>query len=64
MLRRGIPYGKEVSDEEKAEKRTLEERGLAFSCYMSSIADGFKVVQKCIFLLVFRRTGTDVHFCE
>jgi deferrochelatase/peroxidase EfeB len=52
MLRRGIPYGEELSEEEIADKKTQKERGLAFACYMSSIADGFKIVQKCMSLFV------------
>jgi Dyp-type peroxidase family len=43
IIRRGIPYGGEVTPEEKAVQRSDEEneRGLLFVCYQSDIRNGF-----------------------
>jgi deferrochelatase/peroxidase EfeB len=43
IVRRGIPYGEEVTAEEAAERKSAEdkERGLLFVCYQSSIEQGF-----------------------
>ncbi|KAM0716673.1 hypothetical protein Q7P37_008118 [Cladosporium fusiforme] len=41
ILRRGIPYGPEVTSEEKATKETTKDRGLLFACYQSDIRNGF-----------------------
>lgn len=41
IIRRGIPYGPEVSGEEKAAKKSDEDRGLLFTCYQSDIRNGF-----------------------
>lgn len=45
IIRRGIPYGPEVSDAEKAAKTSdtaaERERGLIFACYQSDIRSGF-----------------------
>ncbi|MET0390746.1 MAG: hypothetical protein ABW321_32535, partial [Polyangiales bacterium] len=46
MLRRGIQFGPEVTDAEERAKRTLEQRGLLFKCYVTDIADQFEFVQK------------------
>lgn len=56
MLRRGVPYGEEVSAEEKSEKKTLKERGLAFTCYTSTLSEklqGFRFVQRRASTLFF-----------
>lgn len=52
LLRRGIPYGPEVTREEEHAAKSKEHRGLAFAAYNSSIKNGFKFVQKsaCPFL--------------
>jgi deferrochelatase/peroxidase EfeB len=43
IIRRGIPYGDEVSAEEMTERKSAEdkERGLLFVCYQSDIRNGF-----------------------
>ena len=45
MLRRGIAYGDGVTKEEQQTNTTLQDRGLAFACYTSSLVDGFRIVQ-------------------
>ena len=47
ILRRGIPFGPEVSDEEQQSNTTAQERGLLFVAYQSNIANGFKFLQQC-----------------
>jgi deferrochelatase/peroxidase EfeB len=42
--RSGIPYGPEVNEDEKDE--TIDDRGLVFICYQSSIVRGFKFIQQ------------------
>ncbi|GAA6004389.1 hypothetical protein JCM10207_000701 [Rhodosporidiobolus poonsookiae] len=46
ILRRGIPYGPEVSEHERDHHKTQFERGLLFVCYQSKIEDGFQHIQK------------------
>ncbi|KAI1860788.1 uncharacterized protein JN550_011250 [Neoarthrinium moseri] len=50
ILRRGIPFGPEVTDEEKAAKKSSDdeklERGLLFACYQSNLDKGFRFVQQ------------------
>lgn len=46
MLRRGIQFGPELTAEETASRRTTEERGLLFKCYVADIADQFEFVQQ------------------
>jgi deferrochelatase/peroxidase EfeB len=46
ILRRGIPFGPEVSDEEKQSQKTSQERGLLFVCYQSSLSNGFSFLQQ------------------
>ncbi|KAH9460649.1 hypothetical protein Pst134EB_008814 [Puccinia striiformis f. sp. tritici] len=46
MVRNGIPYGPELTDEEKKSKKTKENRGLLFVSYQSKIESGFQFVQK------------------
>ncbi|KAJ7669280.1 fungal peroxidase [Mycena polygramma] len=46
IMRAGIPYGPEVSSSEASSGSTSTERGLAFVAYQSSIANGFKFLQK------------------
>jgi deferrochelatase/peroxidase EfeB len=43
IVRRGIPYGEEVSEREKATQQsdTAKDRGLLFACYQSDINNGF-----------------------
>lgn len=46
ILRRGIPFGPEVTTEEKLTKSTKYERGLYFVSYQSDLGDGFSFLQK------------------
>jgi deferrochelatase/peroxidase EfeB len=41
IIRRGIPYGPEVSETEKAMKQSTKDRGLLFACYQSDLRNGF-----------------------
>ncbi|KAF5318261.1 hypothetical protein D9758_018705 [Tetrapyrgos nigripes] len=41
IVRAGLPYGEEVSDEEKKDSKTKLERGLLFVCYQSNLNQGF-----------------------
>ena len=47
IVRRGIPFGPEVSSLESQSGRTLHDRGLLFRCYQSVIANGFQFIQQC-----------------
>ncbi|KAJ7636939.1 fungal peroxidase [Roridomyces roridus] len=46
IIRAGIPYGPEVSDQEAASNTTTTERGLAFVAYQSNLANGFQFLQQ------------------
>jgi galactose oxidase len=46
IIRAGIPFGDEVSDDERRAKKTLNDRGLMFVCYQTSIVDQFEFIQK------------------
>ncbi|KAK7059634.1 DyP-type peroxidase [Favolaschia claudopus] len=46
IMRAGIPYGPEVSDDEAAANTTSTERGLAFVAYQSNIGNGFRFMQQ------------------
>ena len=46
MLRRGIQFGEEVTEQERQTKQTQEQRGLLFRCYITDIARQFEFVQK------------------
>ncbi|GAA5887739.1 hypothetical protein JCM6882_001515 [Rhodosporidiobolus microsporus] len=46
ILRSGIAYGPEVTDEEKRVGETKEERGLLFVSYQASLEKGFQFIQK------------------
>ena len=46
IMRSGIPYGPEVTDEEKQSHKTESVRGLAFVCYQSTLTNGFQFIQK------------------
>jgi deferrochelatase/peroxidase EfeB len=41
IIRRGIPYGPEVSAKEKTLKTSVSDRGLLFACYQSDLRNGF-----------------------
>jgi len=43
ILRRGVPFGPELQDDES--KETRHGRGLLFACYQSSIVNGFRFMQ-------------------
>ena len=46
ILRRGIPFGPEVSTEERQSSTTAQERGLLFVCYQSVLSSGFSFLQQ------------------
>ncbi|RYC54895.1 hypothetical protein CHU98_g11314 [Xylaria longipes] len=48
IIRRGIPFGPEVSAKEISDKKTAKdlERGLLFACYQSNLGNGFQFIQK------------------
>ncbi|KAI1753993.1 hypothetical protein F4782DRAFT_545332 [Xylaria castorea] len=50
IIRRGIAFGPEVTNEERKEKRSSSdaklERGLLFACYQSNLGNGFHFVQQ------------------
>ncbi|KAF2107993.1 hypothetical protein BDV96DRAFT_531454 [Lophiotrema nucula] len=46
ILRRGIPFGPEVTSQEKVTNSTQHERGLYFVSYQSNLANGFSFLQK------------------
>lgn len=54
ILRRGITFGPEVTNQEKKQKKSSDneklERGLLFACYQSNISNGFEFIQKSKFL--------------
>lgn len=46
IIRRGIPYGPEVTKEEQDKQTTKEDRGMLFVCYQSNISNGFRRIQE------------------
>jgi deferrochelatase/peroxidase EfeB len=46
IMRRGVQFGPEVTNEERKAGKTLHNRGLLFTCYQSSINDGFAFIQE------------------
>ena len=46
ILRRGIQFGPEVSDQERNSGKTSQERGLLFLSYQSNITNGFNFIQQ------------------
>ncbi|KAJ4301659.1 dye-decolorizing heme-containing peroxidase [Kalmusia sp. IMI 367209] len=46
ILRRGIPFGPEITTEEKLTRSTKHERGLYFVSYQSDLNNGFSFLQK------------------
>jgi Dyp-type peroxidase family len=53
IMRRGIPYGPEITDREKLTSETAFERGLLFVCYQSRIERGFEFLQRSEFSCSF-----------
>lgn len=45
IMRRGIPYGPELSDDEKTKEKTEQDRGLMFLCYQTSLSNGFQFIR-------------------
>jgi len=45
IFRQGIPYGEEVTGEEKALSKSHHDRGLLFVCYQSVLQNGFQFIQ-------------------
>jgi Dyp-type peroxidase family len=46
IIRAGIPFGNEVSEDERRARTTDQERGLMFVCYQTSIERQFEFIQK------------------
>jgi Dyp-type peroxidase family len=46
IIRRGIPFGGEVEDDETRQATTLNDRGLMFVCYQTSIEGQFEFILK------------------
>jgi Dyp-type peroxidase family len=46
IIRRGIAFGPEVTQEESDSGTTSQSRGLLFVCYQSALANGFQFIQK------------------
>jgi Dyp-type peroxidase family len=44
IRRAGIPFGDEVTDDEAKQGKTLQDRGLMFVCYQTSIVDQFEFI--------------------
>lgn len=47
IIRRGIPFGGEVTAVERLAGKTLEQRGLLFVSYQANISMGFQFLQQC-----------------
>lgn len=45
IMRRGISYGPEVGPYEKKNSKTILDRGLIFTCYQSSLSNGFQFIK-------------------
>ncbi|KAF8879817.1 hypothetical protein BD779DRAFT_1446702 [Infundibulicybe gibba] len=45
IMRRGVPFGPELANDEKTAKETKHGRGLLFASYQSSIVNGFRFQQ-------------------
>lgn len=45
IIRRGIQFGPELTQQEIQEQKTIHERGLLFAAYSSNIANGFQFIQ-------------------
>lgn len=56
ILRRGIQYGEEVEDGEKASRVTRRDRGLLFVAYQSHISRGFDLMQRSKYSSFFTST--------
>lgn len=46
IMRQGIPFGPELTEDEVKKNKTELDRGLAFTCYQSNLANGFEFVQE------------------
>ena len=57
IMRRGIQFGPEVSRQEAVSHKTVEQRGLLFVSYQSSLAQGFQFLQKSEQYALVLRSG-------
>ena len=55
IMRRGIPFGPELTVHEQATGVTEHDRGLLFVCYQSSLVNGFQKLQQGESLMKFER---------
>jgi len=46
-MRRGVQFGPELTAAEKSSGKTQHSRGLLFTCYQTSITNGFQFIQQC-----------------
>ena len=47
IMRRGVQFGPELTKAEQESGKTMHGRGLLFTCYQSSITNGFQFIQQC-----------------
>lgn len=52
IIRRGIPFGPEVTPIEAQQGKTIQDRGLLFRCYQSVIPNGFQFIQVCKYYFI------------
>lgn len=59
IMRRGIPFGEELSNAEQEQGKTLQDRGLMFVCYQTSIERQFEfIIQNWVNNPGFPQAGT------
>ena len=60
-MRRGVQFGPELTLAENISGKTLHGRGLLFTCYQSSISNGFQFLQHCesFFFVLFGNSFFD-----
>lgn len=46
IMRRGVPFGPELTAQEKAMGVTAHGRGLLFGCYQTNLVEGFRILQQ------------------
>ena len=47
IMRRGVQFGPELTKAEQESGKTMHGRGLLFTCYQSSLINGFQFLQQC-----------------
>jgi hypothetical protein len=59
IMRRGVQFGPEVTQEETKAAKTQHGRGLLFACYQTSIVNGFQFLQHSKYFLVIKQVDTE-----